>query len=425
MHGTDRDADRYIEIAAPVAERYDALAIAIHFSVQAYPRAEDYTLGIYAVDGTRGGASRYRDPEDMLYAELERVFDLTRATLGGVQEGYYVFGHSAGSQFAHRLLTFLPAPRVLGAVAANAGWYTLPAAEIPELHAMPYGLIDGPMDVTDLEGLVEAPLTILLSELDTTSAANDDLVRGTPAAEAQGRNRLERGRFYFAAGAARAAALGADFGWRLDIVPGAGHNAAEVIGTAGFALFEPHEPACLPPRTGIPAPAVAITEILADPPDGSAGDANGDGERDPDEDEFLEIANLGESAVCLAGWTLGDASDPERHRFAAGPALQPGQVRVVFGGGVPTGAFHGARVERASQELSLQNGGDVVTLRDASGAVVDQASWGDCAGRTCAPGHWSEDLGVAASLTRAARSKGAWRIHDDDAGAPFSPGTAP
>jgi hypothetical protein len=381
MHGASRDAERYIRAAAPVAERHQALAIVIHFSQAAYPNSSDYTLGI----GTSRG---WRPPADMLYAEVERVFDLVRGSLGGRQAGYYVFGHSAGAQFTHRLLTFLPAPRVLSAVAANAGWYTLPTDADPRLHVMPYGLHDGPVAPRQLTRFFGTRFTVLLGEADTATAAEDDLVRGTPEAEAQGRNRLERGRHYFAVGRAQAAALGAPFQWRLEVAPRAGHDAARVIASAGFLSFVPDAVPCT--TAADHAPGVVISEILADPPAGDLGDANHDGVRHPQDDEFVELVNRGTAPVCLAGWALGDARNAERHMFPLGRALQPGEVLVVFGGGVPTGTFAGALVQTAAGGLSLQAAGDVVTLRDARDVVVHQVSWGDCAGAPCAQEHGTE-----------------------------------
>src|SRR5207253_643028 len=43
--------------------------------------------------------------------------------------------------------------------------------------------------------------------------------------------------------------------------------------------------------TGDPNRAVIINEVLADPPDGIAGDANHDGVRDGTDDEFVELVN--------------------------------------------------------------------------------------------------------------------------------------
>jgi hypothetical protein len=167
-----------------------------------------------------------------------------------------------------------------------------------------------------------------------------------------------------------------------------------------------------------------ITEILADPPEGPAGDTNGDGVRDPADDEFVEIVNTGPRPVCLAGWTLGDAEDAARHVFPLGPALDPGRTLVVFGGGVPTGRFGGALVQWADGKLSLSNAGDVLTLRDAAGAVVAEFSWGDHAGRTPAADHWPGPLGIDCSIAREPVASAAWSTHPDRDGLPFSPGAA-
>ena len=40
-----------------------------------------------------------------------------------------------------------------------------------------------------------------------------------------------------------------------------------------------------------------LNEVLYDPPSGSAGDANGDGVRDPNDDEFVEFVNDSDSII--------------------------------------------------------------------------------------------------------------------------------
>jgi len=378
MHGAKRNAKRYLAAAAPVAERYRALAVAVEFSRHDYPRGNDYTLDVTThgrVDENAYQEGRWRKPEDYLYAEIERLFDAVRSSLGGEQPGYYLFGHSAGAQFTHRLLTFMPDAHVLRAVAANAGWYTLPMRSKDAQFAVPYGLYGAPP--IDLEALLAAPLTLLLGTEDTKTPATDPLLRNTPQAMAQGVSRLQRGRNYFETGKKRAEAIDASFGWRLVSAPGAGHEVTEVIASAGFLLFSGDRTLCRP-ASAAEGGALVIDEILADPPRGDRGDANRDGVRDPKADEFVEIINTGAASLCLSGWTLSDANG-RRHLFPLGPPLQPGKAVVVFGGGVPTGPFAGADIQWASsgKGLSLSNAGDVLTLRDAGGAVVKQISWGD------------------------------------------------
>jgi len=406
MHGAGRGAEGYLRAAAPVAERHDALAIAIEFSRDAYRTQQDYTLNV-------GG-----------YAEVERVFEAVRRSLGGRQQGYYLFGHSAGAQFVHRLITFLPEARVLGAVAANAGWYTLPLAGDAPHFEMPYGLRGSALERADVRRLFATPLTVLLGARDTATPDADRLLRGTRAAMAQGPTRLARGRHYFATARRAAAAIGEPLKWRLAVVPRAAHEVTQVIGSAGFFLFENGESACEPTTAAAAAPHLVINEILADPPNARAGDANADGVRDASDDEFVELVNTGTAPLCLAGWTLGDANEAGRHVFPLGAALPPGRALVVFGGGVPTGRFGGATVQWAAfnGRLNLSNAGDVLTLRDAGGTRAKQLSWGDCAGEPCASEHYTGDLGVESSLVRWPELTGTWRAHGEVAGSRFSPG---
>lgn len=240
MHGATRDVERYFRIAVPVAERHGALLVVPYFDRQHYPRGSDYSVGMrrqgaWARDML--GRQRWLPPEESHYQEVERAFDAVVAQLGGSQSGYTLFGHSAGAQFVHRLLTFLPDHRVEAAVAANAGWYTLPVAEDSTRHGMPYGL--GGLDLGDgqLATLFATPLTVLLGEEDRATADEDSLLRDTPEAAAQGVDRFARGQNYYRVAAERAEDLRLPFAWRLVTVPGAGHRASQMIGPAGELLF--------------------------------------------------------------------------------------------------------------------------------------------------------------------------------------------
>jgi hypothetical protein len=422
MHGAGRGARGYLEAAAPVAERYNALAIAVEFSEQDYPTGDSYTLGVTThgePDESAYSEGRWRDPDAYAYSEIEHVFEAVRQLLDGRQKGYYLFGHSAGAQFVHRLITFLPDARVLGAVVANAGWYTLPVSDV----AMPYGVGGSPLEDTDLRWLFTTPLTVMLGARDTATPDTDPLLRGTDEAMAQGATRLARGRNYFATGHAGARAVGKPLAWRLAVVPRAGHEVSQLVDSAGFFLFRPGESPCRP-TPAAKAGGLVINEILADPPDGDRGDANADGIRDPSGDEFVEIVNTGTTPVCLVGWALGDAGDAQRHVFPLGQALRPGKAVVIFGGGLPTGRFGRANVQWAAfgGRLSLSNSGDILTLRDARGAIAKRISWGDCAGEPCATEHRTGNLAFASSLIRWPELVGTWRVHSNVAHSDFSPG---
>lgn len=118
-----------------------------------------------------------------------------------------------------------------------------------------------------------------------------------------------------------------------------------------------------------------LNEILYDPPSDLSGDANGDGVREAQEDEFLELINLSSLPLDMSGFKIFDAealtnNDP-RHVFPDGTTLAPGKAIVIFGGGTPTGGFGGSVVQTASGGLlNMNNSGDFMTVTDAGGAVL-------------------------------------------------------
>ncbi|MBL8624167.1 MAG: lamin tail domain-containing protein [Myxococcales bacterium] len=156
---------------------------------------------------------------------------------------------------------------------------------------------------------------------------------------------------------------------------------------------------------GAPAPRLMINEVLADPPAGF--DANGDGVASVVDDEFVELINVGAAPLALGGATIADATGV-RGRFAAGTTLPPGGALVVFGGGAP--ALPGV-VAVALGALQLNNGGDEVTVRSATGEVLATTRFG-------------VEGGMDQSLTRARDRDPAagFVLHRSLAAAPASPG---
>ena len=129
---------------------------------------------------------------------------------------------------------------------------------------------------------------------------------------------------------------------------------------SGFAEYD----GCLYPR-------IIINEVLYDPPSGSTGDANDDGIRDANGDEFIEFFNLGSQTVDISGFTISDATQL-RHVFPEGTLVPSHSVLVLFGGGNPTGDFGGATVQIASEgsNINMNNAGDLVTFANSDGNTV-------------------------------------------------------
>ena len=127
--------------------------------------------------------------------------------------------------------------------------------------------------------------------------------------------------------------------------------------------------------------AIGINEFLADPPDGLAGDANGDGTRDSSQDEFVEILNRTGSPVDVGGFSISDA-DSIRFTFPPATIIPANEAAVIFGGGNPTGEFGNARANNLvfKSVLSLNNSGDTITIKDGANNIVETVIFGSAEG---------------------------------------------
>ncbi|MBD3347607.1 MAG: hypothetical protein GF400_00225 [Candidatus Eisenbacteria bacterium] len=118
---------------------------------------------------------------------------------------------------------------------------------------------------------------------------------------------------------------------------------------------------------------VFINEVMADPArDWSPSDGND--EYHSMEDEWVEIVNAGLDPVDITGWRLRDAVSDSSWRYEFTGTIQPGHLLVVFG----NEAYHWEdQSGYPRQGLSLNNGGDVVTLVSADHeTIIDQKEYG-------------------------------------------------
>lgn len=216
MHGASRDLPRYYGDWRKQGEEHGFIVVVPHFSTEAFPGSARYNLG-WVFDPDTGAV---RPREQWTFSAIEPLFDAVVARIGGDQAQYTLFGHSAGSQFLHRLLYFVPEARVKRAIAANAGWYTMPDFGVD----WPYGLSESGVAPEVLKTYFGRDLVVLLGDADVIR--EDESLRKTPEAELQGPYRYARGHTFFRVARARAADLEVDFGWRLQEVAGAGHSNA-------------------------------------------------------------------------------------------------------------------------------------------------------------------------------------------------------
>ena len=127
----------------------------------------------------------------------------------------------------------MPHARYRRAVAANAGYYTLPILTGGDPY--PYSLEKTSETEDDLKTVFGRHFTILLGESDTN--ANDPDVTHNPQADKQGLYRLARGKYFMATAKTSAAALSVPLKWKLKTVPGVGHSDSGMETAAADALF--------------------------------------------------------------------------------------------------------------------------------------------------------------------------------------------
>lgn len=218
LHGMKRNADEYRDAWIELAEKHGFFVVVPLFSQEEFPDTVGYNLGNVFQSET----DLRRNPESSWSYQIPDVlFDYLRNESGDTTaSGYMAFGHSAGSQFLHRKVAFVPDERMLLAVAANAGWYTFPNLE----DAWPYGFAGTGMTESDLPPFLAANLVILLGDQDIDP--NHESLRRSPEAMRQGAHRFERGHRFYEAGKALADELGVPFNWRIATVPGVAHDNA-------------------------------------------------------------------------------------------------------------------------------------------------------------------------------------------------------
>lgn len=151
------------------------------------------------------------------YSAIEPLFDLVKTKYQSTETEYNLYGHSAGSQFVHRFIFFIPQDRVSKIITANAGWFTAPNLSVN----FPYGLNNSPVSKNALKLALQKPVIILLGEADNDP--NHKSLRRAKEAMMQGPHRFARGHDFYASGQQAAIDLKVEFNWQLETVPNVGH----------------------------------------------------------------------------------------------------------------------------------------------------------------------------------------------------------
>jgi len=226
MHGMSRTGQRYRDAWIPFSNQYGFLLVVPEFSKEHYPGSEKYNLGnmffLHTVP---------IDEAKWTFSAIEHLFDYLKKGFHLRAVEYDIYGHSAGGQFVHRHILFKRDARVRTAVAANAGWYTLPTLD----QAYPYGLKNSGFNEKDLRRAFQQRLIVLLGEKDTDP--NHKQLNRTPMALQQGKHRFERGHTFYRVAEEQSRKLGIPLRWERHTVPGAVHSNSQMAPEAARLLY--------------------------------------------------------------------------------------------------------------------------------------------------------------------------------------------
>jgi hypothetical protein len=220
-HGVGRNGAAYRDYWLKLVDEAGILAIAIEFPEASFPEYLWYHFGnLHDDSGTPNPRSQWT------YGIDERLFAALQAQGVTARRRYGLFGHSAGGQFVHRMLSFGYREHVAVAISANAGTYAMPDLDI----AWPFGLGETGLDPDALRALLRFRITVMAGTQDTKTTGR--FFPKGPRSMRQGGTRHERAHNYVAAGRAAAAALDTHCAWTVIDVLGVGHHGEHMSAAA-------------------------------------------------------------------------------------------------------------------------------------------------------------------------------------------------
>lgn len=218
MHGNGRNANGYINSMKFYADKHKFMVIAPRFSTDYYPSRDYHRGGVFDEGG------KMREKTDWTFSMIEPLFDHVKKITNKDNQGYILYGFSAGSQFVHRYTWFYPDNRAIQTIPVAAGSYTMPDYEIDYYH----GLKDVKNVVPEgnLKKAFAKELTVAVGTADTIRSDSD--LPKSAKDDAQGKTRVERAEFYYNSAKALAQEMGVEFNWKFVLVPGVGHSSGQM-----------------------------------------------------------------------------------------------------------------------------------------------------------------------------------------------------
>jgi poly(3-hydroxybutyrate) depolymerase len=175
-HGVRRNGRDYRDYWLDLVDETGVLAICVEFPEASFPDHLSYQFGN---SHDQGGTPNPR--QEWTFGVVKRLFEALLAQGLTTRQRYGLFGHSAGGQFVHRMLSFGFRERVAIAVSANAGTYAMPDLATP----WPFGLGQTDVDTDALRALLGFPITVMAGTEDVKTTGEFFPRARVPCARAQ------------------------------------------------------------------------------------------------------------------------------------------------------------------------------------------------------------------------------------------------
>lgn len=226
-HGVARNGRDYRDYWQPHVDAAAMLAIAIEFPEASFPEYLWYNFGnLHSAGGTPNPRERWTFGIDTRLFQALRDHGITTT------ERYGLFGHSAGGQYVHRMLSFGYREQVAVAVSANAGTYAMPDLTVD----WPWGLGSTEVTTDGLRTLLAFPLMIMAGTADIKTTGR--FFPKGPKSLKQGPTRHARAHTYLRTAQVAAATLGVPLAWKVVDVADVGHDGRRMSDAAAPLVAE-------------------------------------------------------------------------------------------------------------------------------------------------------------------------------------------
>lgn len=231
MSGCLRDALNYLKLWIPVANENKYIIIAPEFDKYNYSIADHEYGNLINIDYDYSTQDIYtpnmiydkniKNESEWIYSNIDKIYlDFIKEN-NLKDNGYIIFGHSSGSQFAHRFLMLGNSKYCNKYLCANAGLYTF----YDESKNYPYG-------IKNLNDYSERIKQSLLKEVYIMAGEKDlktSLLNSLPLDLEQGENRYDRALNYFNSAIKYAEKNNININWKFVSMPNVHHSSKEVI----------------------------------------------------------------------------------------------------------------------------------------------------------------------------------------------------